>query len=79
MSNVTKRSGAPKHRRAWAAKIVEVEIEHDGRAVKVPFEVQAGGHVYYRRGPRGGPLRRVREPAIINAVHAELRRRTESA
>lgn len=72
-------NGAPKHRRAWTAKIVELEIEHDGRPVLVPFEVQVGGHVYHRRGPNGGPLRRVKEPKIIAAVHAKLRGRSEAS
>jgi hypothetical protein len=74
MTNATKRSGAPKHRRAWRATTVTVQL-HEALE-PTPFEVQAGGHVYYRARP-GGSLRRVRDPRIVRLVHAKLRAKRE--
>lgn len=77
MSSVTTRSGAPKHRRAFGHRVIEVDLEIKGRTVSVPFQVHVDGKVY-GRGPKGGPLRRVRDPRIIGAVGAELERRRKA-
>lgn len=74
MTNATKRTGAPKHRRAWTATTVSVQLREE--AAPIPFEVQAGGHVYHRPGP-GRPLRRVRDQRIVKLVHAKLRAQQE--